>query len=69
MMPLVVTEQGPIIIKGSRLDSVIHHFKLGRQPSKLSKAFPLSASAAFTQVLLTTLHIARNGSVSGRAKK
>jgi len=29
--PLVVTEQGTIRVKGSRvsLDSIIHHFKLG----------------------------------------
>jgi hypothetical protein len=55
-VPLTVTEQGTIRIKGSRvsLDSIIHHFKLGRQQSKLSKAFLPSASAIFTQVLLTT---------------
>ena len=34
-------------------------YALGRQPSKLSRAFPLSASATFTQVLPTTLRIAR----------
>jgi hypothetical protein len=71
IMPLVVTEQGTIRIKGSRvsLDSVIHHFKLGRQPSKLSRAFPLSASATFTQVLPTTLHIARKWKCIWNSKK
>jgi hypothetical protein len=60
-MPLVITEHGTIRIKGSRvsLDSIVHHLNWERQPSKLSRAFLLSASAMSTQVLLTTSHIAK----------
>jgi hypothetical protein len=62
IMPLVVTEQGTIRIKRSRvsLDSIIHHFKLGATAEQIVQSFPsLSASATFTRVLPTTLHIAR----------
>jgi uncharacterized protein (DUF433 family) len=59
-MPLVVTEQGTIRIKGSRvsLDSIIHHFKLGATAEQIVQSFP-SASATFTRVLLTTSRIAK----------
>ena len=45
IMPLVVTEQGTIRIKGSRvsLDSIIHHFKLGATAEQIVQSFPLSA--------------------------
>ncbi len=41
-MPLVVTEQGTIRIKGSRvsLDSIIHHFKLGATAEQIVQSFP-----------------------------
>ena len=42
IVPLVVTEQGTIRIKGSRvsLDSVIHHFKLGATAEQIVQSFP-----------------------------
>ena len=42
IVPLVVTEQGTIRIKGSRvsLDSVIHHFKLGATVEQIVQSFP-----------------------------
>ena len=42
IMPLVVTEQGTIRIKGSRvsLDSIIHHFKLGATAEQIVQSFP-----------------------------
>ncbi|HWN07742.1 MAG TPA: DUF433 domain-containing protein [Pyrinomonadaceae bacterium] len=41
-MPLVVTEQGTIRIKGSRvsLDSIVHHFKLGATAEQIVQSFP-----------------------------
>ena len=41
-VPLVVTEQGTIRIKGSRvsLDSIIHHFKLGATAEQIVQSFP-----------------------------
>jgi len=40
--PLVVTEQGIIRVKGSRvsLDSIIHHFKLGATAEQIVQSFP-----------------------------
>jgi uncharacterized protein (DUF433 family) len=63
IMPLVVTEQGTIRIKGSRvsLDSVIHHFKLGATAEQIVQSFP--------QVLPTTLHIARKWKCIWKSKK
>ena len=60
-MPLVITEQGTIRIKGSRvsLDSIVHHFKLGATAEQIVQSFLLSASATFTPVLLTTSRIAK----------
>src|SRR5215207_9512155 len=42
IMPLVVTEQGTIRIKGSRVsvDSIIHHFKLGATAEQIVQSFP-----------------------------
>src|SRR5689334_15781401 len=42
IMPLVVTEQGTIRIKGARVsvDSVIHHFKLGATAEQIVQSFP-----------------------------
>ena len=42
IMPLVVTEQGTIRIKGSRvsLDSIIHHFTLGATAEQIVQSFP-----------------------------
>lgn len=60
-MPLVVTEQGTIRIKGSRvsLDSIIHHFKLGATAEQIVESFPSLSLWTFTQVLLTTSRIAK----------
>ncbi|HXQ33779.1 MAG TPA: hypothetical protein VN843_07195 [Anaerolineales bacterium] len=71
IMPLVVTEQGTIRIKGSRvsLDSLIHHFKLGATAEQIVQSFPLSVSVTFTQVLPTTLHIARKWKCIWKSKK
>jgi uncharacterized protein (DUF433 family) len=42
IMPFVVTEQGTIRIKGSRvsLDSIIHHFTLGATAEQIVQSFP-----------------------------
>jgi uncharacterized protein (DUF433 family) len=42
IMPFVVTEQGTIRIKGSRVsvDSIIHHFKLGATAEQIVQSFP-----------------------------
>jgi hypothetical protein len=55
-VPLTVTEQGLFALKARELVSTQSFIisNLGRQQSKLSKAFLPSASAIFTQVLLTT---------------
>ena len=41
-IPLVVTEQGTIRIKDSRvsLDSIVHHFKLGATAEQIVQSFP-----------------------------
>ena len=41
-IPLAVTEQGTIRIKGSRvsLDSIVHHFKLGATAEQIVQSFP-----------------------------
>lgn len=41
-VPLAVTEQGTIRIKGSRvsLDSIINHFKLGATAEQIVQSFP-----------------------------
>jgi uncharacterized protein (DUF433 family) len=60
IMPLVVTEQGTIRIKGSRvsLDSIIHHFKLGATAEQIVQSFPSLSLGDVYSVLPTTLHIA-----------
>ena len=61
IMPLVVTEQGTIRIKGSRvsLDSIIHHFKLGAA-EQIVQSFLLSLSLGDVYSSMpTTLRIAR----------
>lgn len=42
IMPLIVTEQGTIRIKGSRvsLDSIVHHFQLGATAEQIVQSFP-----------------------------
>jgi uncharacterized protein (DUF433 family) len=42
IMPFVVTEQGTIRIKGSRVsvDSIIYHFKLGATAEQIVQSFP-----------------------------
>lgn len=42
IMPFVVTEQGTIRIKDSRVsvDSIIHHFKLGVTAEQIVQSFP-----------------------------
>lgn len=41
-VPLVVTEQGTIRLKGSRvsLDSIVHYFKLGATAEQIVHSFP-----------------------------
>ncbi len=41
-VPLAVTEQGTIRLKGSRvsLDSIVHHFKLGATAEQIAQSFP-----------------------------
>lgn len=41
-LPLVVTEQGTMRIRGSRvsLDSIVHHFKLGATAEQMVHSFP-----------------------------
>jgi uncharacterized protein (DUF433 family) len=61
IMPLVVTEQGTIRIKGSRvsLDSIIHHFKLGATAEQIVQSFPSLSLGDVYSVLPITLYIAR----------
>jgi uncharacterized protein (DUF433 family) len=41
-VPLALTDDGTIIIKGSRvsLDSIVHHFKLGATAEQIAHKFP-----------------------------
>ena len=41
-LPLSMTEDGTIQIKGSRvtLDSIVHHFKIGSTPEEIADKFP-----------------------------
>ncbi len=41
-VPLAITDEGTIRIKGSRvsLDSVVHHFKLGATAEQIVQSFP-----------------------------
>jgi uncharacterized protein (DUF433 family) len=59
IMPLVVTEQGTIRIKGSRvsLDSIIHHFKLGATAEQIVQSFPsLSLSDVYSSIAYYLTH-------------
>jgi len=58
-MPLIVTEQGTIRIKGSRvsLDSVIHHFKLGATAEQIVQSFPsLSLGDVYSSIAYYLTH-------------
>jgi len=58
-IPLVVTEQGTIRIKGSRvsLDSIVHHFKLGATAEQIIQSFPsLSLSDVYSSIAYYLTH-------------
>src|SRR6266545_7053597 len=58
-VPLAVTEQGTIRIKGSRvsLDSVIHHFKLGATAEQIVQSFPsLSLGDVYSSIAYYLTH-------------
>ena len=58
-MPLVVTEQGTIRIKGSRvsLDSIVHHFKLGATAEQIVQSFPsLSLCDVYSSIAYYLTH-------------
>ena len=60
IMPLVVTEQGTIRIKGSRvsLDSIIHHFKLGATAEQIVQSFPsLSLGDVYSTIAYYLTHL------------
>ena len=57
--PLVVTEQGIIRVKGSRvsLDSIIHHFKLGATAEQIVQSFPsLSLGDVYSSIAYYLTH-------------
>ncbi len=57
--PLVVTEQGTIRVKGSRvsLDSIIHHFKLGATAEQIVQSFPsLSLGDVYSSIAYYLTH-------------
>jgi uncharacterized protein (DUF433 family) len=58
-IPLFVTEQGTIRIKGSRvsLDSVVHHFKLGATAEQIVQSFPsLSLGDVYSSIAYYLTH-------------
>src|SRR5437667_12713651 len=58
-VPLTVTEQGNIRIKGSRvsLDSIIHHFKLGATAEQIVQSFPsLSLGDVYSSIAYYLTH-------------
>ena len=58
-IPLVVTEQGTIRIKGSRvsLDSIVHHFKLGATAEQIVQSFPsLSLGEVYSSIAYYLTH-------------
>ena len=58
-IPLVVTEQGTIRIKGSRvsLDSIVHHFKLGATAEQIVQSFPsLSLADVYSSIAYYLTH-------------
>jgi len=57
--PLVVTDQGTIRIKGSRvsLDSIVHHFKLGATAEQIAQSFPsLSLGDVYSSIAYYLTH-------------
>ena len=59
IMPFVVTEQGTIRIKGSRVsvDSIIHHFKLGATAEQIVQSFPsLSLGDVYSSIAYYLTH-------------
>jgi uncharacterized protein (DUF433 family) len=59
IMPLVVTEQETIRIKGSRvsLDSIVHHFKLGATAEQIVQSFPsLSLGDVYSSIAYYLTH-------------
>jgi uncharacterized protein (DUF433 family) len=58
-VPLAVTEQGTICIKGSRvsLDSIIPHFKLGATAEQFFQSFPsLSLGDVYSSIAYYLTH-------------
>jgi len=58
-IPLVLTEQGTVRIKGSRvsLDSVVHHFKLGATAEQIVQSFPpLSLGDVYSAIAYYLTH-------------
>ena len=58
-IPLVVTEQGTIRVKGSRvsLDSIVHHFKLGATAEQIVQSFPsLSLGDVYSSIAYYLTH-------------
>ena len=58
-VPLAVTEQGTIRIKGSRvsLDSIVHHFKLGATAEQIVQSFPsLSLGDVYSSIAYYLTH-------------
>lgn len=70
-VPLTVTEQGTIRVKGSRvsLDSIVHHFKLGPRPNRLRKVFLRSISATSTRPSPITSRTAKPSKNTLNSKK
>src|SRR5713226_1297358 len=57
--PLVITEQGTIRVKGSRvsLDSIIYHFKLGATAEQIVQSFPsLSLGDVYSSIAYCLTH-------------
>ena len=57
--PLVITEQGTIRVKGSRvsLDSIIYHFKLGATAEQIVQSFPsLSLGDVYSSIAYYLTH-------------
>lgn len=58
-IPFVVTDQGTIRIKDSRvsLDSIVHHFKLGATPEQIVYSFPsLHLSDVYSSIAYYLTH-------------
>jgi uncharacterized protein (DUF433 family) len=57
--PLVITEQGTIRVKGSRvsLDSIIYHFKIGATAEQIVQSFPsLSLGDIYSSIAYYLTH-------------